>query len=390
MTAPKDTLGTLRVVHAIDAIDAVAWDAASGADDPFSEHAFLSVLEASGSVGPGTGWEPRHLVIEDAAGLVAALPLYRKSHSYGEYIFDFAWANAAHRARVSYYPKLVSMTPLTPATGTRFLVRPGADYEACVAALLNGVVSLVRDERASSAHLLFLDERESDTVSRDDRFLARLSHQYHFVNDGYRDFDDLLSRFRSVARKQIRKERRVVAESGLRIEEKSGDAIDERDWSAIRSFYFDTCARKGSTPYLEPAFFDLARERLAQRAVAVLAYDADEPVAMTLSFEKGACLYGRYWGAKADYDRLHFELCYYRLIDRAIARGYARFEAGAQGEHKIKRGLLPTPIRSSHFLVHPGLRDAVAAFLPHERAGVEQAIGELDVLSPFRRAGDAP
>lgn len=373
------------VIDSLALVPAGDWDALTGQDDPFVEHAFLSTLEASASVGPGTGWTPRHIVVSDADGLVAALPAYRKEHSYGEYIFDFAWASAAHRARIRYYPKLVSMAPFTPATGRRLLVRPGVDEALATRALLDGVADLVARERYSSAHLLFLNEDERSEVGKDPRFLARVSHQYHFVNEGYRDFDDLLSRFRSVARKQIKKERRLVAESGLRIETKTGDALDARDWTAIRRFYFDTCMRKGSTPYLEPEFFDLARERLAHRAVAVLAYESDEPVAMTLSFEKGACLYGRYWGARESYDRLHFELCYYRLIDRAIERGLSRFEAGAQGEHKIKRGLLPTPIHSAHLLVDPGLREAVAAFLPREALGVAAAMAELDTLSPFRR-----
>lgn len=376
-----------RRLGGVASIAADAWDALAAPDDPFASHAFLSVLEESGSVGARTGWEPCPIVVERGDAIVGALPLYRKLHSYGEYIFDFAWAHAAERARIRYYPKLVAMAPFTPATGTRFLVREAEDRAPIVAAILDGVSRAVADDRTSSAHLLFLDEREQREAAARAEFLPRLSHQYHFVNDGYRDFDDLLGRFRSEARKQVRRERRLVAESGLRIETKTGEELTRDDWDAIAEFYADTCARKGSMPYLRRGFFELAATRLRAIAVAVIAYDGARPVAMSLSFEKGRVLYGRYWGAAADFDRLHFELCYYRLIDRAIARGLVRFEAGAQGEHKIKRGFLPAPIRSAHFVAHPLLRDAIESFLPREAAGVAEAMDELGELSPFRRDG---
>lgn len=375
----------VRVLDALTRVEPDEWDALAGEDDPFVEHAFLSALEESGSVGPGTGWEPRHLVLVRDGSLVAALPCYLKSHSYGEYIFDFAWASAAHRARIRYYPKLVAMVPMTPATGTRFLVHESVPYEAAVSALLEALVGLAATEGASSAHINFLSERERVVVARDPRFLARLSHQYHFHNEGYASFDALLEEFRSPARKQVRKERKVVAESGLRIETKTGDELGEHDWAALRSFYFDTCLRKGSTPYLDPRFFDVIRRRLSHRVVAVLAYEGDEPVAGTLSFEKGRRIYGRYWGANEAYDRLHFELCYYRLIERAIDRRCDRFEAGAQGEHKIKRGLLPAEIHSAHYIANPWLKEAIADFLPREAQQVRAAMAELALESPFRR-----
>lgn len=375
----------VRVHRSLADIGPSAWDAIAGDDDPFVEHAFLFALEESGSVGRGTGWEPRHLTLWRQGALVAALPCYLKSHSYGEYIFDFAWASAAQRARLRYYPKMVAMVPMTPATGTRLLVHPAEPYGPAVARLLDALVELVIAERASGAHLNFLSERERDAVAADPRFLPRISHQYHFHNAPYASFDALLEAFRSPARKQVRKERRVVAESGLRVVTKTGPELDARDWSALRAFYFDTCARKGSTPYLDARFFDLLRERVAHRVVAVLAYEGDEPVAGTLSFEKGKRIYGRYWGANEAYDRLHFELCYYRLIDRAIERGCDRFEAGAQGEHKIKRGLLPVEIHSSHYLHDPWLRQGIAEFLPRETAHVRALIAELSEESPFRR-----
>ena len=376
-----------RRVESVSSIAASAWDALSAPDDPFASHAFLSVLEESGSVGPRTGWEPCPIIVEREGALVGALPLYRKLHSYGEYIFDFAWAAAAERARIRYYPKLVAMAPFTPATGTRFLVTSGEDEAGVVAAILDAVRVAVEDDRASSAHLLFLSEHERERSSASPDFLPRLSHQYHFRNDGYRDFDDLLSRFRSEARKQIKRERRIVSESGLRIATKTGAELEPRDWNAIASFYADTCSRKGSQRYLHRSFFELAAERLRESAVAVIAYDGERPVAMSLAFEKGQAIFGRYWGASADYDRLHFELCYYQLVDRTIARGLSRFEAGAQGEHKIKRGFLPAEVHSSHFVANPMLRAAIASFLPREAEGVDEAMRELAVLSPFRREG---
>lgn len=378
----------VRTLRSIHEVEPAAWDALAGRDDPFSEHAFLAVLEDSGSVGPGTGWEPRHQVLERQGHCVAALPCYRKTHSYGEYIFDFAWADAARRSRIRYYPKIVAMVPFTPTTGTRLLVHPDEPFEATVRALLDAVVGLVEAEQASSAHLLFLSAREREAVIADPRFLPRLSHQYHFRNTGDPSFDHLLARFRSPARKQLKKERRLVAESGLRIEVRSGEQLEDRDFLALSEFYADTCARKGSTPYLRPEFFELARTRLASRVVAVMAYDGDAPVAGTLNFEKGSVLYGRYWGANAAYDRLHFELCYYRLLERVLERGLARFEAGAQGEHKIKRGFLPTEIHSAHYVVNPWLREAVADFLPREALGVRAAMAELALETPFRREGE--
>lgn len=374
-----------RVLSRIAEVPAAAWDRLVGDDDPFVEHAFLHALEASGSVGPGTGWEPCHLVVSDGPLLVAALPLYVKTHSYGEFIFDFAWADAARRMRSRYYPKLVSMVPLTPATGRRFLVAPDRLRPPLVRALLDGVEAILQDAGASSAHLLFLDDVEVEEASADDRFLRRSTHQYHFVNEGYASFDEFLARFRSEARKQVRKERRVVAESGLVIRVKTGEELEAADWDALRAFYLDTCARKGSPAYLDDRFFEVARETLARRVVSVLAYDGGRPVAATLNFEKGAHLYGRYWGAADAYEMLHFELCYYRLIERTIEKGMARFEAGAQGEHKIKRGLLPRVVHSAHAVAHPILRAAVEDYLQREAAATRRIVAELSEHGPFRR-----
>lgn len=378
----------VTVASSIHDAKAEAWDAIAGDDDPFAEHAFFAALEDSGSTVEATGWAPEHLLVHEGDRLVGALPLFRKTHSYGEYIFDFAWANASHRARVPYYPKLVSMAPVTPATGTRFLVANDVDRAKVVRTLLDAAVERAKSTRASSVHLLFLTERERDEASAQGAFAPRLSEQFHFVNEGYASFDDFLSRFRSAPRKQVRRERRVVAESGLTIHTRTGEEITHEDFRALRRFYLDTCARKGSPPYLRAEFFDRIEATFAHRVVAVLAYDGDTPVAGTLSFEKGKHLYGRYWGATAHADMLHFELCYYRLIDRAIARGLTRFEAGAQGEHKLKRGLLPKAIHSAHFLADPRLDAAIRDFLPREAEAVRDGLRELTQMSPFRREGN--
>ncbi|MBW2461933.1 MAG: N-acetyltransferase [Deltaproteobacteria bacterium] len=376
----------LRVITDLRDIDADAWDALAGDDDPFVDHAFLQALEESGSVGAETGWMPCHLTVWDDAGeLVGALPFYEKSHSYGEYIFDWAWADAAMRIGLPYYPKLVSMTPLTPATGRRVLFRRGPDSGGIVAALVSGALEMARSIEASSIHFNFLEKEERDALIVHPELMPRLTQQFHWHNDGYGCFDDFLAALRSPNRKQIRKERRRVKEANLEVRVKRGPDLDERDWRALAHFYRDTCRRKGSFPYLTTRFFELLPERLGHRVVAALAYEGSRPVAGTLNFEKGAHLYGRYWGSESDYDMLHFELCYYQLIERAIDRGLTRFEAGAQGMHKLKRGLMPSPIHSVHWVRHPVLAGAVAEFLPREAHGTAMQIEELGERGPFKR-----
>lgn len=375
----------IRLIESLRGIEPSAWDALTGDDDPFVEHAFLSVLEESATIGPGTGWEAMHVTAWQGDELVGALPLYVKDHSYGEYIFDWAWADAAARLGVPYYPKLVSMVPVTPATGRRFLIAPEADPEAVTRALLDGAFEALEVVGGSSIHLLFLSPEESERVRADPRFMRRLTQQYHWKNDGYGDFDDFLGRFRSSMRKKLRRERRVVAETGLVVRQVEGKDLDASEWAMLRSFYRDTCARKGSHPYLAAEFFDLAQERLAHRTVVAMAYDGKRPVAASLNFEKGAHLYGRYWGCSADHDMLHFELCYYQLIERAIQKGMRRFEAGAQGSHKLRRGLLPTGIHSAHHIVNPVLARAVGDYLPREAMSVQRQMLELAEHGPFRR-----
>ena len=366
-------------------MDPNAWNQLVGDDDPFVEHAFLSLLEESGSVGRGSGWEPAHVTAWRGKRLVGALPLYLKTHSYGEYIFDWGWADAASRLGIGYYPKLVAMVPVTPVTGRRFLYAQDEEPSALVSRLIDGCFEVAEASRASSIHLLFLSPQEQEWVARDGRLMKRLSFQFHWRNAGYATFDDFVGEFRSSMRKKLRKERRVAAETTLQIEKLLGDELGAEDWRALERLYRATCRRKGSYPYLSEEFFELAPSALAGSPVVFAARDAGRIVAASLNFAKGGHLYGRYWGATQRHDMLHFELCYYRLIEHAIDHRMRRFEAGAQGTHKLRRGLMPAPIYSGHWIRHPVLAQAVADFLPREAASVQEQISELSQHGPFRR-----
>jgi hypothetical protein len=375
----------IEFVSQIESIAASEWDALVGDDDPFVEHAFLLALEHSGSVGEGSGWLPLHVLAREDGRLVGALPLYVKLHSYGEYIFDWRWAAASERAGLRYYPKLVSMVPFTPATGRRVLYAADVDPGEVTRALVQGALTAREETKASSLHLLFLSEQERDRLAPLPELMARETLQFHWHNDDYASFDDYLERFRAPLRKQVRRERRQVSEAGLEVRVLTGPELQARDWRALYAFYVGTCERRGSGPYLTRAFFDLLQKTHAQRVVAVLAYRAGAPVAGTLNFEKGGHLYGRYWGCSEEHPALHFECCYYSLIERAITRGMRRFEAGAQGTHKLRRGLMPVAIHSLHQMAHPALRDALATHLPREIEATREEMAQLAMHGPFKR-----
>jgi len=378
----------IRISSSLGSVDADAWDRLVGADDPFVEHAFLSLLERSGTVGRGSGWEPAHVTAWRGKRLVGALPLYLKTHSFGEYIFDWGWADAASRLGLAYYPKLVAMVPVTPVTGRRFLFAPGEDPAGLVRRLIDGCLEVAEAARASSIHLLFLSPEEQEWVARDGRLMKRLSFQFHWRNAGYETFEDFVSAFRSSMRKKLRKERRVAAQADLRVEELRGGDLTVADWQALGHLYRATCGRKGSYPYLTPEFFELAPSTLDASPLVFAAKDEGRIVAASINFAKGGHLYGRYWGATQRQDMLHFELCYYRLIDHAISHHMRRFEAGAQGAHKLRRGLMPVPIHSAHWIRDPVLGQAVADFLPREASSVQRQIRELSHHGPFRRHDD--
>lgn len=383
MTKP-DLLDSLTDIAAPD-WDAVACpEAATGrAIDPFTTHRFLSALDRSRSTGTGSGWTPKPLVLREGGRLVGATPLYVKSHSQGEYIFDHGWADAYERAGGRYYPKLQIAVPFTPATGRRFLAAPDAPYARD--ALVDAAIGLAQGNRLSSLHITFCTEDEATALAGRHGLLHRVTQQFHWENRGYAGFDDFLADLSSRKRKNIRKERETARSAGLTIRALTGDAIEERHWDAFWAFYQDTGSRKWGTPYLTRRFFTELHATMRDDVLLVLAFDGDRPVAGALNFIGRETLYGRYWGCIEDHPCLHFELCYYQAIDWAIANGLARVEAGAQGEHKLARGYLPTPVHSLHWIADAGFRDAVARYLDAERRATQEEIEVLTAYGPFRR-----
>jgi predicted N-acyltransferase len=387
-TGPTVTVNVLTSLRQIAAED---WDACAcpeAADggrpmDPFTTHRFLSALEESGSVGPGTGWEPRYLEVECDGRIIAVAPLYAKSHSQGEYIFDHSWAHAWERAGGRYYPKLQIAVPFTPATGRRFLTRPGFEAHG-TAALLEGAIRIADQNRLSSLHVTFCTEAEA-IAGAEMGLLRRTTQQFHWVNQGYTDFEAFLASLNSRKRKTIRKERAKAQDFGGRIETLTGDSIRPEHWDAFWVFYQDTGARKWGMPYLSRSFFDIAQETLRDDMALVMCYRDGRPVAGALNLIGREALFGRYWGCTEDHPCLHFEACYYRAIDFAIAERLERVEAGAQGEHKLARGYLPAPTHSLHWIPDAGFRDAVARYLEAERAAVDDEIEVLTAYGPFRK-----
>jgi predicted N-acyltransferase len=370
----------VRVADSFAEIDAAAWDALAGDDHPFLSHAFLSALEQSGSAISRTGWQPLPLLLEDETGaLVGGVPLYGKSNSQGEYIFDHSWADAWQRAGGRYYPKLLSAVPFTPAPGPRLLARD----RSVVPELIAGMEALAINNHLSSAHANFIED-EDKAAFEAAGWLLREGVQFHFRNRGYGDFDDFLDTLASRKRRAIRKER-AAAQSAVTIRALTGADITEAHWDAFWVFYQDTGARKWGRPYLTRAFFSLMGDRMADRILLLIAERDGVPVAGALNFIGGDILYGRYWGCTEDIPFLHFELCYYQAIDFAIARGLSRVEAGAQGEHKIARGYEPVATWSAHYITDDGFRAAIADFLVRERHAMEREIEFLGTVTPFRR-----
>jgi predicted N-acyltransferase len=373
------------VIEGMDGVAAAAWDALAGADDPFVEHAFLAHLERSGSVGKRAGQVPRHLIVERDGVVVGAAPLYLKRHSQGEYIFDWGWADAAQRAGIPYYPKLVCAVPFTPATGPRLLVHPDADAASVRAELAAAAWALAGEVGAHSVHWLFVPEGEVGALV-DAGYAARRSWQYHFTNPGYRDFDDLLDQMTGRRRKEIRRERRLARESGLELAVEPAHTLSAADLDALHRCYLSTIDAHGAIPYLTPAWWAGLGSVLGHRAWVATARRDGALVAGALAFQKGGHLFGRYWGALEELGMVHFELCYYQLLEHAIRVGLRRVEAGAQGEHKIPRGFLPSLTWSAHRLRHPGLDAAVREFLEREAAHVGSVVDQLGGRSPFRVA----
>jgi len=368
----------------ISGIGRQAWDACAGPGNPFVSYDFLEALEESGCATERTGWAPQHLSIEDEDGQIAAVaPLYLKSHSQGEYVFDWSWADAYERAGGRYYPKLQCAAPFSPVTGPRLLVREGVDRDAGRKLLLGGMLALTERLEASSIHVTFPDEADWAFLG-EQGLLLRQDQQYHWVNAGYATFDDFLGALSSSRRKTIRRERRDT-QAAVDIVAMTGAELTEEHWDAFYGFYMDTGARKWGRPYLTRAFFSLLGERMADRVLLLMARREGRWIAGALNLIGDDCLYGRNWGAAEEVPFLHFELCYYQAIEHAIRLGLSRVEAGAQGQHKIARGYLPTPVYSAHYIADPMLREPVARYLEQERQAVGQ---EMDWLaqeySPFK------
>lgn len=373
---------SVSIAPAVGSFDAGHWNALGGNRNPFVSHEFLTALEDSGSVGPGTGWTPAPIVLEDASGqLLGALPSYVKSHSQGEYVFDHSWADAWHRAGGNYYPKLQVAAPFTPATGPRLLLTD----EIYASPLLQAAQQVCAANGFSSAHATFIEPAQQGLFETAG-WLMRSDIQFHWRNRGYASFEEFLGSLASRKRKAIRKER-AEAQHGITIRHFRGDEIKPEHWDIFWQFYQDTGARKWGSPYLTREAFDQFGERMGEQVLLMLAFEGDVAIAGALNFLGNDALYGRYWGCLRDKRFLHFELCYYQAIDVAIAMGLDRVEAGAQGGHKIARGYEPVETVSAHWIADPGFRAAIADFLERERAGVRQDQLYLGARTPFRKGG---
>ena len=380
---------TVRIVPHIGEIDPAAWDQCAVPDpatlNPFVLHGFLKALEDAGTVGGRTGWAPQHLVLEGADGTVeAAAPAYIKSHSQGEYVFDHGWAEAYQRAGGDYYPKLQLAVPFTPVPGPRLLVPACADADLRERLLAAAAIELARQRGLSSVHATFVGEQPWQRLA-EHGYLQRTHQQFHWANQDYQTFDDFLAALSSRKRKMIRKERETALADGLVIEHRTGRDITEAHWDAFYAFYTDTGSRKWGRPYLNRQFFSLLGAAMADRCLLVIVLRAGQPIAGALNLIGGDCLYGRYWGAIELHPCLHFEVCYYQAIDYAIRHKLARVEAGAQGEHKLARGYLPSATYSLHWIADPGFRRAVDRYLKEERAHAAEQRDMLAEFAPFRK-----
>ncbi|MHB8536284.1 MAG: GNAT family N-acetyltransferase [Sulfuricaulis sp.] len=378
----------VSVVDSLEKIPAADWNALADADNPFLRHEFLAALEASGCVSAQTGWRPRHLVVHAEAPLrgrlIGAAPMYLKNHSYGEYVFDWAWADAYERAGHHYYPKLVVSVPFTPVTGARLLAAADTDIVTIKNRLIEGARGCMQEYGASSLHWLFVTGEDAPRLEADG-YLLRTGFQFHWSNPGYRDFEDFLSTFTAQKRKKIKRERRYVQEAGITMELVTGDSIEPAHWDIFYEFYHATIRAHGAIPYLSREFFQRLGDTLRDHIVLVFARRGTDYIAGALNLRGADTLYGRYWGSRAPFNGLHFETCYYTAIEYCIAQGLRRFEAGAQGEHKLARGFTPVVTYSAHRLAHPQFSRAVADYLARERLDVASCVDELNEHVPFKK-----
>lgn len=377
-------------VARVDSIPAAEWNALGDGRDPFTRHEFLVTLERTGCVGGETGWSPCFVTLRDLRGLAAAAPAWLKTHSYGEFVFDFAWAQAYARHRLAYYPKLVVGVPFTPATGPRLLVRADLDRAAMTQKLLDSIETTVREQGLSSAHVLFPCENDRAALASRTEWLERRDCQFHWHNSGYATFEDFLASFTAEKRKKARRERRRVAEAGITFERRYGHELSREEILTAWTLHRVTFLRRGNEPYLgAETFIELARV-LGESMLFVLARLAGEIVAVAVFFVGDDTLYGRYWGAAEQHHSLHFETCYHQGIEHCIERGIARFEPGTQGEHKVSRGFEPRYTHSAHYIVEPRFRAAIADYLAREIEAVEAYAAGIQAHVPYKQTLDTP
>ncbi|MGB8327370.1 MAG: GNAT family N-acetyltransferase [Steroidobacteraceae bacterium] len=375
------------VERSIEAIAPRDWNALAGTEQPFLRHEFLSALERTGCIGAGTGWTPAFFTLSDRHGLAAAAPAYIKTDSWGEFVFDFAWAQAHARYGLPYYPKLVLAVPFTPASGSRLLVRPGLDHAALAGQLIQQITAYAVAEGFSSIHALFVEERDRAVLARAG-WLLRRDCQFHWSNAGYRSFDEYLQTFTAEKRKKARRERRRVAEAGIAFETRFGSDLDPASLDRIYAFHRDTFHRHGHEPYLNRAFFAEIARTLGESLMVKLAMHGSSAVAAAIFFWSPEALYGRYWGASADRHSLHFEACYHQGIEFCIERGVGRFEPGTQGEHKVSRGFEPAITWSAHYIAESRFRAAIGDFVGREAEAIEAYAREIRGHVPFRGRRD--
>jgi len=376
----------IEPVTAIADIKSAEWNSLAGTEFPFLRHEFLDALEKSGCVGDGTGWEPCHLALRDAQDtLHGAIPLYRKTDSWGEFVFDFAWADAYHRAGLAYYPKIVSAVPFTPATSPRCLIKSGESPAKLAPLLLGHARKFTEQSGASSLHFLFPANQEKEALSAAG-FMLRKDCQFHWHNRGYQSFDDFLNEFTSAKRKKVRRERRRIREAGIRFRFLTGQDLDETTWNAIMPLYASSFWRRGRHPYLNQKFFLNLTATIPDQIVVILAETDNSPIAVAICFRSKDTLYGRYWGSVDRFHSLHFETCYYQGIEFCIANKLMRFEPGTQGEHKLSRGFEPTATWSAHWLSHPQFFAAVDTYLQREKEYINEYIEAATEHTPYRRS----
>ena len=378
----------IELCDQLNTIPTSDWNALDGCENPFLRHEFLTALEECGCVSQRKGWLPQHLIARDKNSdrLVGAVPLYLKTHSYGEYVFDWAWANAYAQAGLNYYPKLVAAVPFTPVTGARLLLAPGVNHSQVSSQLIQAARDHTVALGASSLHWLFCRPSELSHLESHDH-LRRTGYQFRWQNQGYHDFADFLKTLNAKKRKNIRAERRTVQNAGVSLEVLTGAEITPAIWETFYGFYHDTIRNHSAVPYLNLSFFQAIGRHMPEQIVLIMARHGKAYVAGALNLRGRDTLYGRYWGSTQTFDKLHFETCYYRAIEYCIEHGLQHFEAGAQGEHKLARGLLPNPTYSAHWLSHPEFSRAIADYLQHEQNGVEYYMDKLSSHSPFRQKG---